>query len=93
MIDAAGLWRASSPDRKAACVLALNRLPQTGGFGVHIETCAIPQIAAAAAWRPTPTGVELLGRDGAVLISLRKISHDRFEAVEGLVMEREAVSG
>lgn len=78
-----GLWTFSSVDGSGACILALNRLPVRGGYGVHVERCALASMAAATHWRPTPGGFEIADAAGSVILEFRQTDVDAFVAVDG----------
>ncbi|QTC91195.1 hypothetical protein [Brevundimonas goettingensis] len=84
--DATGLWRATSGDGGATCLIALSgfaRSEDTTSYGVHIEACAIQPLAAAVGWRPVVGGFELIGPAGKTLATFDRRDVDLFNAVEG----------
>lgn len=78
-----GLWTFSSADGSGDCTLALNRQAASGGYGVHVERCALTGMAAATHWRPTPRGFELRNAGNTVILEFRQTDVDAFVAVDG----------
>lgn len=89
-----GLWRISPVQGgKQTCLIALNRLVQAGGYGVHIETCAIPALAQARGWRPVAKGIELLDSSASPIAAFRQQGVDAFGSQDGAWrMERAPMS-
>lgn len=84
--DAMGLWRATSGNGGATCLIALSRFARTedaNSYGVHVEACAIQAFAAAVGWRPVAGGFELIGPAGKTLAAFHRRDVDAFNAVEG----------
>lgn len=90
--DVIGFWRVTSASGAEPCLIALNRLPVGEAYGVHVETCSTPALAAAHDWRPVSGGFELRDRTGAKIARFRKTGSEAFVAVEGYRMEPAAVS-
>lgn len=78
--DAVGLWRISIAGGAGGCLLALNLNAASGGYGVVLEDCRLPEMATARSWRMTQTGLELRDERGAVLTRLRRQSVDYYKA-------------
>jgi hypothetical protein len=84
--DATGLWRAIAENGGATCLIALSGFVRTeapNSYGVHIEACGIPALAAAVGWRPVVGGFELIGAADKPLAAFRRRDVDAFNAVEG----------
>jgi hypothetical protein len=83
--DVAGFWRITpgSGGAKPSCQIALNALPQSGGQGLHVETCSIPALAGARSWRLAGEGFEILDGRGAVIAAFRRTAVDRFVSTDG----------
>ncbi len=79
----AGYWALSEAGGDARCQLSLANLIIDGVRPVLAERCTIPAIAAAKSWRATTSGFELLGGDGAVVMTFRRAGVDAFEEASG----------
>ncbi len=81
---ATGFWRvtAHSEAGEGECLMALNRLPVDGAYGVHLEVCSIGLFKKAAAWRPVDGGFELLGADQTVITRFKKAGEDAFATAD-----------
>ena len=78
----AGFWRLRGPDG-ARCDVSLANLVIDGVRPVLAENCGIPDATKAKTWRATAGGFEMLGADGAVLMTFRRTGVDAFEATSG----------
>lgn len=76
-----GLWNVEGPG--GACRMALQRQSSSGLHGVHVELCNSPLGQAAAAWRPTSQGFELLDKYERVLAVFTSRGVDAFVSVDG----------
>ncbi|CAN5373868.1 hypothetical protein BH10PSE1_BH10PSE1_10920 [soil metagenome] len=91
--DMVGFWRIRPQSGAAFCLIALNRDEKAGGYGVHIETCAVPVLSSAVDWRPVSGGFELRGKSGVLVARFQMIDVDHFASAEaGYRMERAPVS-
>lgn len=82
--DAIGLWRVTDPNGSGTCLIALSRFSTpSGGYGVRVESCAIPLLAKAAGWRPIEGGFELTGGSGSEIVTFHRRGVDDFGSVEG----------
>ena len=76
-----GLWSLEGSD--GACRMALQRQAKGGVHGVHVERCTSALGQAAAGWRPTSQGVELLDHAGLVLAVFIPRGVDAFVSIDG----------
>lgn len=83
--EVVGFWRItpSAGDAKTACQIALNALTQPGGRGLHVETCSIPALAGARAWRMAGQGFEILDERGTVIAAFRRTAEEVFVSADG----------
>lgn len=80
-----GLWSVTAPPSQAHCLIALNSLPVGRDYGVHIEACAIKEMGAVTAWRPTQEGFELVRSGEAAALGFRQTGLDSFESRDGVL--------
>ena len=82
--DATGLWRVVDPNGSGTCLIALSRFSApAGGYGVQVESCALPALAGSVGWRPVEGGFELTGSSGNRIATFHRRSDDDFESAEG----------
>lgn len=82
---AIGFWRVTTTQGAAYCLIALNRRPVGSDYGVHVESCGVPALAAIRAWRPTDDGFELLRSGDAPGLGFRQTGEDSFESRDGVL--------
>lgn len=79
----AGFWSLRAVEGGARCDLALANLVIDGVRPVLVERCAIPAAMTARSWRATAGGFELVGGEGAILMTFRRTGEDAFQSADG----------
>ena len=78
--DVSGLWSLRPERGEGRCLIALNKIPTGGAYGVHIESCTIAAVAGGMRWRPVAGGFELLGGGARVLMRFHRVDANAFTA-------------
>lgn len=86
-----GLWRIADAHGSAYCLVALNRQASGSDYGVHIDSCGMPELGMIRAWRPTEGGFELLRYGSSPGLSFRQTGVDSFETRDGALKASRAV--
>ncbi len=76
----AGFWSLRAVEGGLRCDLSLGNLVIDGARPVLAERCDVPAARQARSWRATAAGFQLLGPDGAVLMTFRRIGMDEFRS-------------
>lgn len=80
--DVMGSWHLASGETKGDCLIALSRFASGHGFAVTVETCSVPELTSAAAWRPTTEGFELIDARERVILQMRRANVDTFVSLD-----------